>query len=822
MIRLATPLIVLSLALPCSAPAVPWADGADVDVSEVAALVVEGAPGGRAGYAVAVAYWDSDEYLDLVVAEPGADLEADPSGEAEGRIGIFLGPLRANELGSSPGAPASRTFDEADLVLTGPPSGRLGSVLLAHPIGPDGPALAAAVPGALGLDPIPEGWVEAAYHFGEVWILDGGVDGCPSIGVAQAGLCATNQLWWEGEATRNPETDAFSLEGPHEFAYELATMPDLDGDGHNELAVTAGIHFSYEESSGQSTIGGGEVLIIPGGSIADGDQEAIDRGWRMAGGHGGGLSLIGNALAADTSGGPWLGPVVGTFDHEGFLGGAFLVDPAALGEPNLLENLDASADVDLLSDALAVTGTQCMSEEEREYTLGMDVAMFGDGWLAATGSGWPDASGSTVRAVTELYFVPELLWAFDYGETHTAEEIQPWVLVGAENTVAEWNDFWAFLGHWVDFVFDVGQVVDPALTYLEHCEADLLPDQGEAYAACLHPLIRAVALTHIYLGDFPRAFHVPAAHPDGILIGEPLYESSSGAAYVVATDVSAGPGTDFYLDPSSPYIPTGWTLSRLRCNEPSAWMGHSIASPGDIDADGHPDLVLGAPGSSEAAAGDDPIPGHAYLLLSGDFSDVDGDGLSVADGDCDDGDATNFPGNPEVCDGRDNDCDDLEDEDLLFETWFRDVDGDGTGDPRTAVHRCDGAPPGRWVPLGIDCDDRDPHRHPGAAEECDQKDNDCDGEIPLDEVDADGDGLSVCQGDCDDEISAVYPGAIETCDGIDEDCDGRIDEETSCSQGCGCTDAGKPSLALARVGVLFGLGGMLGRRRRQSEGKIRR
>jgi len=815
-IRAVLSLLVLALALPPSARAIPWADGSDVDVSEVAALVVEGAGGGRAGYAVAVTYWDSDENLDLVVAEPGADLEADPSGEAEGRIGIFLGPLRSDELGSSPGAPATVTLDEAHLVLTGPSSGRMGTVLLAQPIGPDGPALAVAVPGALGLDPIPLGWEEAAYHFGEVWILDGGVDGCPSSGVAEADLCATNQLWWEGEATRDPETDAFSIEGPHEFAYELAAMPDLDGDGWNELAVTAGIRFSYDEASGQTSIGGGEVLIIPGGSIADGDQEAIDEGWRMAGGHGGGLSLIGNALAADTSGGPWQGPVVGTFDHEGFLGGAFLADPSVFAAPNSLEDLDAPPDVDLLTDALAVTGTQCASVEEREFTLGMDVAMFGDGWLATTGSGWPDASGSTVRAVTELFYVPDLLAEYPYGETHMAVELYPWVLVGAENTVAEWNDFWAFLGHWLDFLLDLGQVIDPALTYLEHCEADLEPHQGEAYAACLHPLIRAVALTHIALGDFPRAFHIPVTHPGGLVIGEPLYESSSGAAYVVLTEVPTGPGIDFYLDPASPYIPSGWTLSRMRCNEPSAWMGHSIASPGDIDGDGHPDLALGAPGSSEAAVGDDPVPGHAYLLLTGDFSDRDGDGLSVADGDCDDFDATNFPGNTEICDGGDNNCDGQDDEGLLFETWFRDLDGDGAGDPRTAVERCDGAPGDEWVPLGIDCDDRDPERYPGAAEVCDRKDNDCDGEIPLDEIDGDGDGFSPCEADCDDSLAGIYPGAVETCDGVDEDCDGRIDEETRCSQGCGCTDAGKQSLALARVGVLFGLGGMLGRRRWRS------
>ncbi|MDP7111660.1 MAG: putative metal-binding motif-containing protein, partial [Myxococcota bacterium] len=38
-----------------------------------------------------------------------------------------------------------------------------------------------------------------------------------------------------------------------------------------------------------------------------------------------------------------------------------------------------------------------------------------------------------------------------------------------------------------------------------------------------------------------------------------------------------------------------------------------------------------------------------------------------------------------------------------------------------------------------DCDDQDPNTYPGAAEICDARDNDCDGEIPDDEIDADGD-----------------------------------------------------------------------------------
>ncbi len=74
------------------------------------------------------------------------------------------------------------------------------------------------------------------------------------------------------------------------------------------------------------------------------------------------------------------------------------------------------------------------------------------------------------------------------------------------------------------------------------------------------------------------------------------------------------------------------------------------------------------------------------------------------------------------------------------------------------------------VGAALDCDDTDAARFPGNPEICDTRDNDCDGVVPADEIDADGDAFSACQGDCDDAVATTYPGAPQPCNGINDDC----------------------------------------------------
>lgn len=52
-------------------------------------------------------------------------------------------------------------------------------------------------------------------------------------------------------------------------------------------------------------------------------------------------------------------------------------------------------------------------------------------------------------------------------------------------------------------------------------------------------------------------------------------------------------------------------------------------------------------------------------------------------------------------------------------------------------------------------------------------------------IDGDGDGHSATAGDCDDGDPSVHPGAVEDCDGVDSDCDGVEDPACPVQEYCG-------------------------------------
>ena len=121
---------------------------------------------------------------------------------------------------------------------------------------------------------------------------------------------------------------------------------------------------------------------------------------------------------------------------------------------------------------------------------------------------------------------------------------------------------------------------------------------------------------------------------------------------------------------------------------------------------------------------------------SGDIApvlvDEDEDGF-YTDEDCDDTDDTVHPDAEEVCDGIDNNCDEVIDDDATDRIdLFVDDDGDGYGSDIVEAA----------------CPDTD--------------------------------GYSDVDGDCDDTSGTVSPGLIEACDGVDTNCDDEIDEDYIC------------------------------------------
>lgn len=244
----------------------------------------------------------------------------------------------------------------------------------------------------------------------------------------------------------------------------------------------------------------------------------------------------------------------------------------------------------------------------------------------------------------------------------------------------------------------------------------------------------------------------------GLLSGcEPAPEEPLGAATVHIEPLAPLPGealeaiVDLHPAPDDPSVVLQFRW--LRSGEAMPDLDEN-AVPAGYTAEDERWTVLVMPlrldGEGGATAGPQV---EASVTISAASVDVDGDGWEGPFGaaeDCDDLDATTFPGAPELCDGFDHDCNGAADD-------APDDDGDGAG-------AC------------ADCDDEDAGNTPGRPETCDPGDDDCDGLVDEALPDDDGDLHNRCL-DCDDLDPAVFPGATEVCDGKpDSDCDGVPDE----------------------------------------------
>jgi streptogramin lyase len=237
----------------------------------------------------------------------------------------------------------------------------------------------------------------------------------------------------------------------------------------------------------------------------------------------------------------------------------------------------------------------------------------------------------------------------------------------------------------------------------------------------------------------------------------------------------------------------------------------------DDDNDGAADKVDCEPLDAETYPGAvelcDGFDNNCNSKVDEGYPNFDGDGeVDCIDFDDDnDGDPDVVDCNPfnskifhdaeEVCDGQDNDCNNVVDQPgaVGCAFFYKDKDDDGWGMNNKSLCIC--GPDGEYTASQPgDCDDSTWAINPDGTEVCNNQDDDCDGvkdnsgslgcKNYYHDIDGDGygSGAATCicwpndvattlnGGDCDENNPSVNPGAPELCDGKDNNCNKAIDE----------------------------------------------
>ena len=187
------------------------------------------------------------------------------------------------------------------------------------------------------------------------------------------------------------------------------------------------------------------------------------------------------------------------------------------------------------------------------------------------------------------------------------------------------------------------------------------------------------------------------------------------------------------------------------------------------------------------------------------YYDYDGDGVGeqhltkqatskpsnyvMSFGDCRPADFTIYPGATELCNGVDNDCDNVADQNEGITQDCYEFTNTAFPNAISGVGQCS---MGHQVCTGSSFSDQCLGDVGASSEACDGIDNDCDGQTD-ENFDLDGDGRTSCgtrtdgtdtvtggvsdgSYDCNENNANIYAGASEQCNNVDEDCNGVKDD----------------------------------------------
>ena len=191
--------------------------------------------------------------------------------------------------------------------------------------------------------------------------------------------------------------------------------------------------------------------------------------------------------------------------------------------------------------------------------------------------------------------------------------------------------------------------------------------------------------------------------------------------------------SDTYGDASSTTTsctqPSGYVSDATDCDDGDSAINPAAAEMCDY-VDNDCDLSIDGSDSTDATTWyrDADIDGYGTTgpTIEACFSAPAG--YAATSTDCDDTDATANPGEIEVCDSVDNDCNGSVDDGYgAPTTWYRDADGDLYGDATRTFSSC--TVPANYIGNSADCDDTDAAVNPAATEVSNGIDDNCVGGI---------------------------------------------------------------------------------------------